>query len=171
MAKTEKPTETPKPRISVLERRLQNPFGEPSFPIQLKDPGLICRWFNGAISSDKVWRAKHVKGWDIVTPEMVVSLEQIGGHQVSVANQITRGPRGEEVLMCMPMIAYDQIAAAKSRENNRNIGNPAAMKAEIVNAAGNALGDESADALHRGLRPVGGVTDQFERIQRNEAVE
>src|SRR5690349_24702954 len=89
-------TESVKPRISVLERRLQNPFGEPSIPILLKEPGFICRWFNNAISSDKSWRAEQLKGWEYVRPEMVVDMTQIGANAISPDQKITRGGRGEE---------------------------------------------------------------------------
>lgn len=164
-------TPTVKPRISILERRLQNPFGEPSYPIHLKDPSLICRWFNGALSSDKIWRAKNVKGWDHVRPEMVVDMEQIGGYTLNPANQITRGERGQEVLMCMPRDAYDQIQLAKTRHNIRNMGNPNATKNEILEAAGNKYGDEAAEFLRKRTGPVGGVTDSYERIERREELE
>lgn len=166
MAKTT--PETPKPRISVLERRLQNPFGEPSIPIQLKDPSLLCRWFNGALSSDKIWRAKHVKGWQLVKPEMIVDMDQIGGYTLGVDNTITRGERGQEVLLCMPRDDFDQIMMAKTQHNLRNMGNPAGMKQEILEAAGTQLGDEAASFLNQKIRAVGGVTDQYERIERRE---
>lgn len=167
MAKTDAPTPPPakKPRISVLERRLQNPFGEPSSPVHLKEPGLIARWFNAAIISDKIWRAKQ-KGWDPVRPEDVVDLDQIGGYTKSPDGFIARGDRGQEVLMCMLKSDYDQIQIAKTKYNNRHMGNPNAQKRDIVEAAGNALGSEAADFLNKRVGPVGGVMDSYERIER-----
>lgn len=165
MPKQQEP-DAPKPRISVLDRRLQNPFGEPSSPIDLKDRSLGCRWFNGAISGDHNWRAKQVKGWAIVTPEMVVDMDQIGGALVNASNQITRGARGEEVLMCMPKEAMQQIQWAKTRENLKNMGNADAQKRELVDAAGKALGDDAASFLNQRVKAVGGVQDSYERIER-----
>ena len=169
-----KPDETPAPpalpRIAVLERRLQNPFGEPSAPIDLKDQSLECRWFNAAIMADKIWRAK-AKGWTPVRPEDLIDLDQVGGYTKSPEGFVTRGDRGQEVLMAMPRDWRREIQLAKTRENNRNMGNPNAMKQEIVAAAGDQLGDQAADFLHRRMGVVGQVTDGHERVERIEPVE
>jgi hypothetical protein len=170
MAKTPIPTaDTPTTltpdRVKVFERRLRNPFGEPSAPIDLKDPALVCRWVNSAIAADKVWRAKQ-KGWAPVRPEEVVDLDQVGGFTKSPEGYITRGDRGQEILMAMPREWRDQIQLAKTRENLRNMGDPSAMKAEVVQAASDKLGDQAADYLNRRVGIVGGVKDQFERIER-----
>jgi hypothetical protein len=169
MAKSETPAEKPKPRISVLDRRLQNPFGEPSSPVDLKDRRLIARWFNGAIIADKIWRAKQ-KGWTPVRPDDVVDLDQIGGFTKSPDGFVARGDRCQEVLMQMPKEDFDLIQMAKTKHNLRNMGNPGAMKAEVVEAAGQQFGDRAADFLNKS-RPVGNVTDQYERIERRDEVE
>ena len=168
MAKAATPAEPkPRPRVSVLERRLQNPFGEPSAPVDLKDSSRECRWFNSAKSTDHVWRAKH-KGWDPVKPEDVMDLDLIGGYTVDTAGFITRGERGQEVLMSMPKEWRQQIAIAKTRENNRNMGNPNATKREVVEAASHKLGDQAADYLNTHIGPVGQVVDSYERIERTD---
>lgn len=171
-----------KPRIEVTERniqtgldvllsdprykaRLSNPFNEPSAPIALKDESRECRWFNGAVGSDHIWRSKR-KGWDQVRPEDVVDLEQIGGYNKSPDGYITRGARGEEVLMSMPKVVRKAIQIEKTRHNVRNMGNPNATKREVVEAAGQAIGSEAADYLDAHIGPVGGVTDSYERIER-----
>lgn len=161
----QKPPTTP-PRVSVLDRRLNDPFGMPSIPIAFKDPRLLARWFNGAISNDKIWMAKQVQGWTPVTPEMLVDLDQIGGHNVSPAGYITRGERGAEVLMCMPRADFDRIAMAKTRKNMERMGDSFKTKAEVVEAAAAKYGDEGADFLHRHVGPVGGVVDSYERVER-----
>lgn len=165
-----KKPETPV-RVSVLDRRLNDPFGEPSIPVQFKDVSLIARWFNGAISTDKIWRAQHVKGWATVTPAMLVDIDQIGGFDLSPAGYITRGERGHEVLMCMPRAAYDQIQMAKTRKNLANMGDSGRTKAEVVNAAGEKYGDEAASYLNQHVGGVGGVTDMYERIERKPEAE
>lgn len=177
-----KETAARKPRISVTERaaettmevllsdpryqaRLQNPFNEPSSPIALKDDTRECRWFNAALQSDHIWRSKR-KGWDQVRPEDVADLEQIGGYNVSPEGFITRGERGNEILMMMPKDVRQAIQIAKTRQNIANMGNPNAVKAEVVNAAGKAISSEAADYLNAHIGPVGGVTDTFERVER-----
>lgn len=171
-----------KPRIIVTERasqttldallsdprykaRLDNPFGQPSTPILLKDDTRECRWFNGAIQNDHIWRSKQ-RGWDQVRPVDVLDLEQIGGYDVSPAGFIVRGERGMEVLMSMPKQVRAAVGAAKIAHNLRHMGNPNAMKNDVVEAAGRAIGAEAAEYLHSHIAPVGGVTDSYERIER-----
>lgn len=166
MAKAQTPAETPKRRIDVLERRLQNPFGEASVPIELKDRSLVCRWFNADKGNDHVWQAKR-KGWSNVRPDDVVDLEQIGGYSVDASGNIVRGERGREVLMAMPKDWREQIELAKAKLNVKNMGNPAATKAEVVEAASQRLGDEAADFLQKQVHIGGYVRDSHERVQRS----
>lgn len=173
-----------KPRIEVTERsvqtgmdvllsdprykaRLQNPFNEPSAPIELTDATRECRWFNAALASDHIWRNKR-KGWDQVRPEDVSDLEQIGGYTRSPEGYIVRGERGHEVLMSMPKVIRQAIQIEKTRQNNRTVGNPNAAKAEVVRAAGSRLGDEAASYLDKHMGPVGTVTDSHEYVERVE---
>jgi hypothetical protein len=173
-----------KPRIEVTERdsqtsldvlmsdpryaaRLQNPFNEPSAPIELKDPSRECRWFNAALATDHIWRNKR-KGWDQVRPGDVKDLEQIGGYNKSPDGFITRGERGHEVLMSMPKVVRAAIQIEKTKQNLRNVGNPNATKAEVVNAASAKLGDEAASYLDQHIGAVGAVTDTYERVERVE---
>lgn len=162
------------PRVSIIDRRLQNPFGEPSNPIQFKEPGKIARWFNAAIMADKIWRAKN-KGWTVVYPAELVDLDQVGGFTPSPdGGYITRGDRGQEVLMWMYQRDFDAIQMAKARANTRNMGNATKNRNEALEAYGqvNAAGAEFVDRQGRRSGPVGGVTDAYERIERTpEAME
>lgn len=153
-------------RIKIFERRLQSPNGISTAPIDLKDSSLICRWFNSAIGSDKIWRAKQ-QGWVPVRPEELRDQDQVGGFTKSADGFVTRGDRGQEVLMSMPRVWRDKIAIAKAKENMRNMGDPVATKNDIVAAAGDKLGDQAADYLNRKMSIVGGVRDQHEIIQRD----
>lgn len=172
------------PRITVTERgtqtdldvlladprykaRIDNPFGQPSSPVDLKDASRECRWFNSAIQTDHIWRNKR-KGWDQVRLTDVVDPEQIGGYALSPEGFITRGERGYEILMSMPKQVRMLIQAAKTRQNLANMGNPNAVKNEVVQAAGQKLGSEAAEYLHDHIGPVGGVTDSYERVERME---
>ena len=164
------PVPAVKPRIAVLERRLQNPFGEPSAPIVLKDDSRECRWFNAAIMTDKIWRAK-AKGWDPVRPEDCLDLDQVAGYVKNPEGFVTRGDRGQELLMSMPKDWRQAIQLAKTKENNRNMGNPHAMKSEVVNAFAEKFGDKAGSMADRHVGPVGTVVDQYERVERREPSE
>ena len=153
--------------------RLANPFGEPSSPINLRNTSMMPRWFNAAIVSDKVWRAK-AKGWDPVRECDLVDPQQVGLYTTSPEGYVTRGERGQEVLMQIPKQVYQAIEKAKTAYNNRNMGSPMKTKNEVVEAASAQYGDEAADYLHRNLHegrvgPTGGVTDSYERVERREA--
>lgn len=157
-------------RYAVLERRLQNPNGQPSAPIDLKDPSQECRWFNSSIIADKIWRAKGL-GWEPVRPVMLSDPDQVGGFVLSPDGYVTRGDRGQEVLMAMPREWRQKIQWAKTRQNNKTMGNPGAMKAEVVAAASDRLGDEAADTLNRRMSIIGNVTDTHEIVQNIEGLE
>jgi len=154
-------------RVKIFERRLQSPNSLQTAPIELRDPSLICRWFNSAIGSDKVWRAKQ-QGWIAVRPEDLRDQDQVGGFQKSPEGYVTRGDRGQELLMSMPRVWRDKIAIAKAKENMKNMGDPKATKNEIIAAASDKLGDQAADYLDRKVGIVGNVRDQYERIERSE---
>ena len=156
-----------RPRITILERRLQNPFGEPSQPVELKDTSRECRWFNGAVQNDHIWRAKH-KGWQTVQPDELLDIDQIGGYTLDPAGCVVRGERGQEILMSMPKDWRAAIQMAKTRANIKNVGNPAAMKQEVVNAASQQMGDQLADFGDRHTGPTGAIKDSYERIRVTE---
>lgn len=145
--------------------RLQNPYGEPSAPIHLTRPGWRARWFNAAILADKIWRAK-AKGWDPVRPEDIVDIQQLGLYALSPDGHVTRGERGQEVLMMMPQAVYSAIERAKVASNLSDVGNPTRAKAGLLEAAGSQLGDQAADFLSREVRPIAETKDSYERIAR-----
>jgi hypothetical protein len=172
------------PRISVTERgtqtslaaiidsdprykaRLDNPFNEPSAPINLHDASRECRWFNAAIATDHVWRAKR-KGWDQVRPGDVVDIEQIGGYNVSPEGYITRGERGQEVLMSMPKPVRQAVQAAKTQRNLDQLKNPNSAKTDLTNAAAAQLGPQAADYIQTHVN----LNTYHERVERVEPTE
>lgn len=147
--------------------RIANPFGEPSTPIALKDQTKRPRWFNAAIMTDKIWRAK-AKGWDPIRPEDVVDLDQIGSYTKSPDGFVTRGERGQEVLMAIPASVYSEIERAKTAYNNRNMGSMSKTKNEIVSAAAAQHGDQAATFLSKSIV---NVEDSYERVERRDEVE
>ena len=157
-----------KARISVLERRLQNPFGSPSTTVELKESGWTVRVFNSAITNDKIWRAKN-DGWSVIMPDDVVDLDQIGGYGIAASGgHLVRGERGQEVFMKMRTKDYQAIQWAKARVNLERMGNPKKAKQDVVRAAERDLGEQSAEFMHKHVGPVGGVTDSYERIERRD---
>jgi hypothetical protein len=167
---SEKPVDPDAPkkarRISVLERRLQNPFGEPSAPIALRDPSLVPRWFNSAGRPDNIWRAKE-QGWTGITPGMILDITQIGTFTTSPDGYVARGERAQEVLMAMPKDDFAQIQMAKTKENIRRMGHPNAQRQEAVEAYGK-VNPDGATLANRLGGPVGGVHDSYERIEQTE---
>lgn len=167
-----------KPRVTVTERdtqtdldvilsdpryraRIDNPFGQPSSPILLKDDSRECRWFNAAIMNDHIWRNKR-KGWDQVRLEDVVDPEQIGGYTLSPEGYVTRGERGQEILMSMPKIVRAAIQTAKMVRNNRSMAQPNALRDELAGAVGNQFGDEAGNFVQTHVN----LKENYERIER-----
>lgn len=162
MAKTPDDTPVRKPRVSVLERRLQNPFGEPSAPVHLKDDSLMCRWFNSTIRPDQFWRAKEL-GWEGVTPDMIVDLAQIGFHTKSAEGYVARGERAQEVLMYMPKDDYRKIQAAKTARNLREMKDMTKQQQDALSAY--AAQGGNADAITE-LKGFNTVKTMKERVQQ-----
>jgi len=147
--------------------RLANPFGEPSAPVALKDKTRQARWFNADIVTDKIWRAK-AKGWDPLRPCDIVDTDQIGWFKVNAEGVITRGERGQEVLMSIPKAAYEAIEKAKTAWNNRNMGSASKTRSEVIAAAGEQHGDQAANFLSKAIV---NVEDSYERVERRDEME
>jgi hypothetical protein len=165
MAKTPETPAVKKPRVSVLERRLQNPFGMPSEDIPLKDRSMIARWFNAKARPNRHRQAGEL-GWIGVTPEMLADQEQAKQFRVSVNGYVCQGEREEEILMFMPKDDYWKIQKRKAQLNTERMKRPGATKAEVVGAAGQALGDQAGSALNSQMRVVGEISDSYERVER-----
>lgn len=172
MAKTKPEAAPDKPRVSVLERRLQNPFGEPSQTIRFKgsDRSIMGRWFNEATKPGQIHRAKEL-GWVPVSADMIQDLDSLGFHTINAAQQISRGPRGEEVLMWMPRDDYERIQFAKARKNLEDMHDFDKEKHKMLNAAAAKFGGNAADYLNKHVGPIGNVTDNLERVERLEGEE
>jgi hypothetical protein len=159
-----------RPRVSILERRLQNPFGEPSSTIEFKDRGIAARWFNDATRNGQIHRAKEL-GWVPVTLDMIANLDSLGHHTLSPAKQITRGERGQEVLMWMPLQDREEILKAKTTENNRRMGNPHQQRNEVLEAYGATNPDGAEDVARQDVALTANVRTTHERIQRTGELE
>ena len=166
------PTEKQKPRISVLDRRLQNldmPFGEPAVAIRFKDPRLVGRWFNDDVRPGNIHRAKEL-GWESVTVDMVEDPDSIGSHTINPASQISRGPRGQEILMFMPAAAFHRIQIAKNKKNLEDMKDFSKEQQELLQAAAKKFGPEAAEFIEKHGGPVGSVVTDAERVPSSERV-
>lgn len=143
------------PRISVLDRRLQNPFGEPSGDIRFipRYQGQIeAHWFNEDVRTGRIFQARKQLGWQPVTPDMVEDLDSIGAHDLSPDNKITRGERGKEILMWMPKDDYKQVQMAKTRINLEKMKDLRGEQKELLDAMGRELGDQTATTAEAAVK-------------------
>lgn len=165
---TPEPAATPapfkRPRIEVLERRLQSPHGAPSAKIVLKEAGWSVRWFNSAVGTDHIWRAKE-NGWQGVTPAELSDPDQVGGFTVSPDGYVVRGDKGQELLMKLPTDWREQIAKKKEEQNTRAM-RMGTTKSEVASAAGREFGDQAGEFINQNVSLVGDVRDSVERIHR-----
>ena len=134
------------PSISVLERRLQNPFGDGSPAVRLKQPGWTLHVVNSNLRSGRYHDVVRNKGWVPVEPQEVDGDPMDFGFDVK-DGRVVRGERGQEVLVKMPSKDYAQIQMAKDAHNKRLIGGKAVKQAAIDKAA-KEYGDEAADLIN-----------------------
>jgi hypothetical protein len=157
MAKKMMPTEPDAPRaprpprpIAVLERRLQNPFGEGSTPIVLKEPGWTLHVINAHLRSGRYHDVVRNKGWVPVAPEEIDGDPEDFGFDVK-EGRVVRGERGSEILVKMPTRDYERIQMAKDAYNKRLI-KPKAVREAALQKAATTFGDSAAEAIDRTVR-------------------
>jgi len=150
-----KPGPKPKalPKVSVIERRLQNPFGTSSIPITLKTAGEhVVRVVNSELRSGRIHEMTHAKGWTFVTPDEIDGTADEYGLEVK-NGRLVRGERGQEVLMKM---GAEDFAAVQRAKSNRNLSDMGASKTKslIVKRAEDIGGDEAAEEANRQFRSL-----------------
>ena len=147
----------------IIARREREPFAMRSLPIQFKDPTLTGHWINRDKYPDAIVVAKQ-KGWRGVKVDMVKDLDQLGHYGQSPDGFVVRGERGNEILMCMPEEYVQRIAMAKTRVNDRNLRNPHAQRAEVIEAYGKEH-SAGADLVHQqDVKHIGRVETTHEQI-------
>lgn len=157
-----KPGPKPKtalPKVSVIERRLQNPHGTPSIPITLKTEGEhVVRIVNADMRTARLHEMTHAKGWTFVEPHELDGTPDEYGLEVR-NGRLVRGERGQEVLMKMSRSDFDQIQKAKADYNLSQMG-AAGTKKRVVKQAEQDLGDEGADTVNRKFDSLINITDE-----------
>jgi hypothetical protein len=134
------------PVVSVIDRRLQHPFGAPSVPITMKDgQQWETRWMSGELRSGRVHQALKM-GWAYVLPEEIDgSIEELGFDVKD--NRIVQGHHGQEVLMKMPRADYARLQQAKADKNLRDMRGEA-IKSNVAQRTAAKFGDEAADSVY-----------------------
>lgn len=161
-----KPKRAPRLPVSVRERRLQNPVGVESAKIDLKELGWTTYWANAARSADRIWQMKQ-KGWVDVQVDELADLDQVGSYTVQ-GGAVCRGERGMERLMKMPTADYKDIQMAKARMNT-DMMRRGMQKQEVAQAVANKFGDQAGEFVGK-TRMVGTITDNIERVHRDEEI-
>lgn len=148
------------PKVSVLDRRLANPFGAPSVPITLKTPGQwAIRIVSAKVRPGRLHDMTANKGWVYVTADELDGRPEDLGFRAD-ADRVVRGEHGDEVLMKMPQEDYDAIQKAKAQANLRGLGKKQ-TRDSVAQDTAVAFGSEAGDAVHNAID----VTDSRERVE------
>ena len=149
--KSDTHAETKLPKVSILDRRLQNPFGTGSVAITLKTPGQWeVRWVYSKLRPGRLYEMTHQKGWVFVEPAELDGDADEYGLMVK-DNRLVRGDHGEEVLMKMPKDMFDKITQAKAQSNLGQLG-VNKMRTAVAQAAAKEHGDQAGDTVFDAFR-------------------
>lgn len=146
-----------KPKVSIIDRRLKNPFGTGTVPITLTTPGLWeVRWVYSKLRPGRLYEMTHNKGWVFVEPaELDGSPDEYG--LTAKDNRLVRGDHGEEVLMKMPKKDFDKIVAAKTDYNLGQLGKQK-MREAVAQATSKEHGDQAGETVYDAFQH-GDITD------------
>jgi len=147
-----KPGPKPKlPKVSILDRRLNHPFGSPSVPITLTTPGQwAIRVVNSTMRPGRIHDMTQNKGWVFVLPEELDGTPDELGFK-AVDGRLVRGEHQEEVLMKMPQRDYDQIHAAKEAMNHKGLGKTA-LRESVAQDTAKAHGAEAGESAYAAMK-------------------
>lgn len=137
------------PKVTVLERRLKNPFGSPSEGVKFKEGEWMARWFSETLRTGRIHQAVTL-GWDFVVPEDLATPAADLGFQ-AIDSRVVRGDAANrEVLMKMPKVEFEQIQKAKADTNLRNLNSGKKLKEEAANRATAHFGtDEAGETIYK----------------------
>jgi hypothetical protein len=135
------------PKVSVLDRRLKNPFGSGTVPITLKTGGpWEVRWVYAKLRGGHLYDITHNKGWIFVEPDDIDGNADEYG-LIAKDNRLVRGDHGEEVLMKMLKADFDAIQKAKAEYNLKQLGKKQ-MREAVSQAAAKEHGDQAGDTVY-----------------------
>ena len=148
-------------RVSVINRRLKNPFGAPSRDIPLK--GEKRGWVVRTFVADKEhpnrhYDAVHVYGYvPLAKSDLAISPESIG-YTVSPAGYIVRGSHGEELLCAIPRDEWEAVQQAKSNRNRKSL-EIGKMREEVAQATAKEHGSEAGDHIFKNFTAQAPITE------------
>lgn len=154
------------PKVSIIDRRLANPFGSGTVPITLKTPGQWeCRWVYAKLRPGHLYDMTNRKGWVFVEPAELDGDANEYGLTVK-DNRLVRGDHGEEVLMKIPAEDFAKILAAKTDYNLKQLGKKQ-MREAVAQAAAKEHGDQAGDTVfdafkHGDVKDTRGVDTELE---------
>jgi hypothetical protein len=138
-------------RISVINRRVLNPFSNPSRHVPLtgeKSHWVVRTFASDPEHPDRHYDAVHRLGWQpLVRSDLAVTPESIG-YTVATDGRIVRGAHGAEVLMAMPAKDYARVQQAKSDSNLRKLG-AAYTRSEVAQAVATTEGSEAGETINK----------------------
>ena len=149
------------PKVSIIDRRLANPFGLPSEPIHLKDGQWAVRWFAESVRSGRVHQGQQL-GWVCVSAEdLTGDASDIGGQVVD--DRVVRGDAAHrEVLMKMPQSDFNKIQRAKAAKNIADSSSSKKATANAAEMAAKEFGDEAAETIHRSRMEVTSSRESYD---------
>lgn len=155
------------PKVSIIDRRLENPFGTGSVPITLKTPGQWeVRWVYSKLRAGRIHDMTHNKGWVFVEPgELDGTPDEYGF--VSKDNRLVRGDQGEEVLMKMPLEDFQKIQRAKAEYNLKQLGKKN-MQDAVAQATAKEHGSEAGDSVFNAFK-YGDIKDTRGDLEEESA--
>lgn len=141
---------TPKklPNVSIIDRRLANPFGLPSEAVTLKEGKWAVRWFSESVRTGRVHQGTQM-GWDYVTPDDLTGQPGDIGAQ-AIDGRVVRGDNSNrEVLLKMPAEDFAKLQHAKAAKNLKDMGSSSKSADKVANMAAKQFGDEAGDVLSK----------------------
>lgn len=158
----------PQDAIEVWERlALYGDETSASQPIALNVPGQwYCRWINTQL--DGRWNeVVHRKRFIPVAVRELSDPRALTGFNASPEGYVTRGDRGQEILVRIPQDIWDRIQQGKADRLRAKIHSQSAQKEQLQNAiaAWPKGGPEAAEAVREFK---GTILEGTERVERRE---
>jgi hypothetical protein len=166
------------PAIDVLTRRFENPGDPGSLPILLKDESSdtcvntehhnrlkagatrchLCKkparkWYVRWANFGQEGRAGQIraKGYVAVEIRDLQNSDDVADlYRSDKDNLVRRGDRGQEILVKMPLEAYNFVKGKQRDQWNAKAISNLQLKKDLAEAAGNELGDEAGQAIEDG---------------------
>ena len=117
--------------------------------IPLKEPARWQTYISNAEIGASAVTDMRAGGWVPVTADDLACKVEESGFKLTTEGYLVRGQRETEMLWKMSREDYRLLMDAKTEANMRGIGSASKTRDHIANAAGNALGSEAGDFLHK----------------------